>query len=174
MNAWIKSLIELARGSDEVPPDDEAARALVGWLAECLRADTTPPPDLAAYFAQAFERVASGSSADKMLNLGKHDKSGRDYEVARTVWMVNHRAVDPLPLRSSRDTERGAYDVVAERFRMSAANVELIYKSKRRLVEDEFLEDSASTEAKAKRHAEIQHCIVYGKLAESLKKQGRK
>ncbi|MFZ3205009.1 MAG: hypothetical protein WA161_14150 [Pseudomonas sp.] len=162
----LKQLIRMARAGD-----DEAARALVGWLAECLRAGTTPPPDLAAYFAQAFEQVASGQSANKRLNLGKRSLWARDYEIARAVWMLNNRGV---AVRSSRDTWQGVYDSVAEQFGMGAYNVEAIYKRMHPLVEDEFRNDSPSKDDDAEHHARIQLYVTCGKLAEQLKKQGRK
>lgn len=164
----LKQLIRMARAGD-----DEAARALVGWLAESLRAGTTPPPDLAEYFAQAFERVALGSSADQMLSLGRYNSFGRQYEIARQVWMLNHRIIDPLPLRES-SKKKGAYSVVGAKYHIGAERVQQIYRALKGLVEAEFLNDEFSSDAQAKHHAEVQHHIVFAKLAEVLKKQGRK
>lgn len=162
----LKQLIEWARAGDDV-----AARALVGWLAECLERGEPPPLELTKYFTQAFQRIAAGRSADLMLNLGKHSDFERDYEIARAVWLLTKR-VGGLRLKgSSKGTD--ACSLVAERYAMGADNVERIYKKLRRLVEAEFLDDSPSADAEAKHHAQVQRNIVLGKLAEQLKKQGR-
>lgn len=164
----LKQLIEWARAGD-----DEAARALVGWLAECLREGTTPPPELAAYFAQAFKQVASGHPLDLGLNPGRPDSFGQHYAIARAVWMLNHRTVDPLPLRSS-GKKTGAYSVVGAQYYLGAERVKQICDGLKDMVEVEFGEDSPSTDAAAQHHAEVQRNIVFAKLTEVLKKQGRK
>lgn len=182
MNAWIKPLIELAQKGD-----DTVARVLVGHLGECLERGEPPPPELAAYFVQAFEQIAAGRSTDDALNTsGDIHIYRRDCEIAMAVWRLNKRRVNKLPLRSSRDTERGAYDVVAEQYSTSADNVERIYKKMRWFIDavvfdmvKETLEPGEERDGPElpedvhqRLWAEMQ--IALGKFAEHLKSRGRK
>lgn len=164
----LKRLIKAARHGDDV-----AARALVEYLAECLERGEPPPVVLAEYFAPALRRIADGRSADDALGLGKHSRFGQHYEIARQVWMLNHRAVDQLPLRDN-SKKKGAYSVVGAEYNLSAYRIEQIYRELKDLVAAEFLDDTPSTDAEAQRHAAAQQAIAFSKLAEALRKQGRK
>lgn len=169
MNLWLDHLIREARNGDDV-----AARALVGYLAVCLEKGKNPP-DLVAYFLPALKRIARGRSADSALNLGgesTRSNLARDYEIAREVWKLNHRADDRLPLRASL-TKSGAYDEVGERHRLSAERVEQIYKALRPLVEAEFfeLENSEDDTWNAIRHHyEVDMWITFAHFVDTLRK----
>jgi len=177
----LKQLIEWARAGD-----DTVARVLVGHLGECLERGEPPPPELIAYFAQAFKQIAAGRSTDDALNTsGDNHIYRRDCEIAMAVWRLNNRKVDRVPLRSSRATKQGAYDVVAEQFRTGADNVERIYKSMRWFTDavvfdmvKETLEpgeerDGPELPEDVHQRLRAELHIVLNKLVEQDKKRGR-
>lgn len=169
MNLWLDHLIrEACRG------DDVAARALVGYLAVCLEKGEIPLT-LISYFSPAFKQIARGRSADIELNLGganAHSNLTRDYEIAREVWKLNHRANDRLPLRTNIN-KSGAYSDVGDRHGLSAERVEQIYKALRPLVEAEFAElevpEDGTWNAIRHRH-EVDMWIVFAHLIDAIKK----
>lgn len=169
MNPWLDHLVGAARKGDDV-----AARALVGYLAGCLERGEIPPA-LAEYFALAFKRVACGRSADIELNLGEENTRSnlaRDYEIAKEVWKLNHRTANRLPLRGNR-RERGAYDVVGDKYGLTAERVKQIYKALRPLVEADFAELEVPEDdiSKAIRHHhEVDMYITFAHFIDALKK----
>jgi hypothetical protein len=168
MNAWLDLLIKAARAGD-----DEAARALIGWLAKCLEGGETLPAELAKYFEPALKRIATGSSADTELNLGKHSNWERDYEIATAVWKLNHQSVNHLPLYDN-SKKTGAYTIVGKKYGLSADRVKQIYDKMRSLIEAELLDDRPPTDEEARHHAEVQQNLIYAKLVHIQEKQGRK
>lgn len=180
MNAWIKPLIRQAQSGD-----DAVARVLVGYLGACLECGEPPPPELAAYFAQAFKQIAAGRSTDDALNTsGDSATYRRDCEIAMAVWRLNHCTADPLPLRGNRK-EKGAYSLVAEQYTKSAANVERIYKKMRWFIDAEVFgvvketldpgeeRDGPELPEDVQQRTWAELHIVLSQLAEVLEKQGR-
>ncbi|AUZ57757.1 hypothetical protein PRJ_1136 [Pseudomonas sp. XWY-1] len=142
---------------------------MVSALAECLERGEAPPAVLAEYFAQAFRQIAAGRPADAMLNTdGKSTFNRRDYEIAREVWTLNHRAVDRLPLRDNGE-KTGAYSAVGEKHKLGPERIRQIYKDMRTQVEAEFFD----TPSEARPQLEVDMQVAFGQLAEALKKQGR-
>lgn len=184
MNPWLEPLIAAACAGDDV-----AARALMGYLAVCLERGETPPVALVGYFAPAFKQIASGRSADSVLNTGGKSATFELYsEIARAVWELNHRTENRLPLRESK-SKPGAYTVVGKKYSLSPDRIEQIYKKIRWLVEVEAFEMTLepgedregpkvpvahqSEWQEARHRHEVDMHIVFAQLTEALKKQGR-
>ncbi|MFG0527354.1 hypothetical protein [Pseudomonas sp. yb_5] len=159
-------LIEAAKAGD-----DAAARGLVRYLAVCLERGEAPPAVLAAYFATAFRLIADGRSADRVLNTDGKSTFKRHYEIAQAVWKLNHRAVDPLPLKDN-GKKTGAFATIGAEYDLSPARIKQIYDEMKKQVEAGFFEELPMTpEASRQRQVDLQ--IAFGQLAESLKKRVR-
>lgn len=131
-NPWLELLIYRARNGDQ-----DATRALYGWLADCLEAGEVPPVELRDHFASEFRRVSQGAP----FNLAR-DRRARDLAIARRVCELTHRGVGRLPLRGSQH-KKGAYDIVAKQNRLTADRIEQIYKKYRTQVVAELFDLNA-------------------------------
>ncbi|MCO1621333.1 hypothetical protein [Pseudomonas putida] len=151
--------------------DDAAARVLLGLLAEYLERGEVPPPPLAAYFSEALRLIAGGRrAADDVLHIkGSRATDQRDYDIARAVWWLHHRPVDPLPLKDNRKRD-GAYTIVAKKYGLNWERVKQIYLKMKNQFDHEVCEPPMIPEESRKLEVDMQ--IAFGQLAEFLKKRG--
>lgn len=155
--------------------DDAAARILLGNLAEYLERGIVPPAALAGYFVPAFKQIVDGRrKAEEALHTkGKSVTVQRNYDIARAVWWINNRPIDPLPLSLEPSAKHpiGAYDAVAEMYGLKPESVKKIYSIMNKQFDLESSEPPMTQEES--RQLEVDTQLRLAKLAEILKNKGK-